>query len=100
MASTKSFCEDLTEGKFSLPFIRSIRNSASSNNELLNIMKLHSTNRALKSYALQYMQTQTNSLKYTKHVISPLHQQAETALGRIQGQNYFLATIMARMGLD
>lgn len=60
----------------------------------------HTTNRALKSYALQYMQTQTNSLEYTKHVISLLHQQAETALGRIQGQNYFLATIMARMGLD
>jgi len=95
-----SFCEHLTEGKFSLPVIRSIRNSASSNNELLNIMKLHTTNRALKSYALQYMQTQTNSLEYTKHVISLLHQQAETALGRIQGQNYFLATIMARMGLD
>lgn len=100
METTKGFCEDLTEGKFSLPVIHSIRNSASSNNELINILKLHTEDRTLKAYALQYMQTRTKSLEHSRYVLSLLHEQAETTLRQIQGQNHQMATIMARMKLD
>ena len=97
MASTKGFCEDLTEGKFSLPVIHSIRNSSFSNNELLNILKLHTSDQGLKSHALWYMQTQTNSLDYTKRVLSKLHEQAQSALAHIQGQNDPMEAIMAKL---
>ena len=100
MASTKGFCEDLTEGKFSLPVIHSIRNSATCNNELLNILKLHTSDQSLKGYALWYIRTQTKSLDYTKGVLSQLHQQAQIALTRIQGQNELMEVIISTLKLD
>ena len=100
MASTKGFCEDLTEGKFSLPVIHSIRSSATSNNELLNILKLRTSDQNLKSYALGYMLSQTKSLDYTKEVLINLHQQARRALGQIQGKNEVMEAILTKLMLD
>ena len=100
MASTKGFCEDLTEGKFSLPVIHSIRSSTTSNNELLNILKLHTSDQSLKSYALDYMLSQTKSLDYTKDVLIQLHQQAWTALAQIPGKNGVMEAILAKLMLD
>ncbi|MCJ1479456.1 geranylgeranyl pyrophosphate synthetase [Lambiella insularis] len=58
MTTAKGFCEDLTEGKFSLPVIRSIRKSStgSSRVPVLEILNLHTTDIGLKSYVLWYMQ--------------------------------------------
>ena len=100
MASTKGFCEDLTEGKFSLPVIHSIRSSTTSNNELLNILKLRTSDQNLKSYALSYMLSQTKSLDYTKDVLLQLHQQARTVLDHVQGKNVVMEAILARLMLD
>ena len=100
MASTKGFCEDLTEGKFSLPVIHSIRSSTTSNNELLNILKLRTHDHNLKSYALDYMLSQTKSLVYTKEVLIHLHQQARRALAQIQGENVVMEAILAKLMLD
>ena len=100
MASTKGFCEDLTEGKFSLPVIHSIRSSTTSNNELLNILKLRTSDQNLKSYALDYMLSQTKSLDYTKEVLTHLHQEAQRALGQIQGRNVVMEAILEKLMLD
>ena len=100
MASTKGFSEDLTEGKFSLPVIHSLRSSSTSNNELLNILKLRTSDQNLKSYALDYMVSQTKSLEYTKDVLILLHQQARRALGQIQGKNVVMEAILAKLMLD
>ena len=100
MASTKGFCEDLTEGKFSLPVIHSIRSSTTSNNELLNILKLRTSDHNLKSYALGYMLSQTKSLDYTKEVLIHLHHQARRALAQIQGENVVMEAILAKLMLD
>ena len=100
MESTKGFCEDLTEGKFSLPVIHSIRSSTTGNNELLNILKLRTPDRNLKSYALDYMVSQTKSLEYTKDVLNQLHQQARMVLGQIQGKNVVMEAILAKLMLD
>ena len=100
MASTKGFCEDLTEGKFSLPVIHAIRNSTTRNNELLNILKLRTSDQNLKSYALDYMLSQTKSLDFTKDVLIQLHQQAGTALAQIQGKNEVMEAILPKLMLD
>ena len=100
MTSTKGFCEDLKEGRFPLPVIRSVSSSTSNNNELINILKLHTSDKHLKSYTLSYMQTQRKSLDYTKDFLRQLHQRAQTALGQIQGKNDVMEVILAKLRLD
>lgn len=100
MTSAKGFCEDLTEGKFSLPVIHSIRNSPTGNNEILNILKLHTTDVALKVRALSYMETQTNSLEYTKEKLGSLHLNAQSELRQISIDNELMERVLAKLELD
>ena len=99
MTFAKGFCEDLTEGKFSMPVIHSIRSSKVSNNELLNILKLHTTDESLKTYALRYMQNETKSLDYTKDFLNRLHEQAQAELSGIEGKNEAMEAILASLKL-
>lgn len=99
MASTKGHCEDLTEGKFSLPVIHAIRSSSARNNEILNILKLRTMDPMLKSYALQYMSTQTESLEYTRNVLNYLHGKAQTAMEAIGGKNEAMEMILVKLDL-
>ena len=100
MTIGKGFCEDLTEGKFSLPVIHSIRNSPTSNNEILNILKLHTTNTDLKSHALWYMRSQTNSLEYTKRRLGQFHDLAEVLLTRIDMRNEQMEILLGKLKLS
>jgi len=100
MASTKGFCEDLTEGKFSLPVIHAIRNSPARNNELLNILKLRTPDPGLKAHALWIMRTQTKSLEYTRHVLKYLHSKALNASEAVGGGNEIVKKLLASLDLD
>ncbi|KAK9312886.1 isoprenoid synthase domain-containing protein [Lipomyces starkeyi] len=68
-SKNKGFCEDLTEGKFSFPIIHSIRHDRS-NQQILNILKQHSTDDSLKEYAVAYMRNVTKSFDYTAQAIA------------------------------
>lgn len=61
---SKSFCEDLTEGKFSYPIIHCIRND-SSDTRLLSILKQKTEDVDVKRYA-QGLMRESGSLKYTR----------------------------------
>lgn len=50
----KSFCEDLTEGKFSYPLILAIRSDLH-DTRLMNILKQRTKDVELKKYAVAYM---------------------------------------------
>ncbi|KAL8967958.1 MAG: hypothetical protein Q9183_002688, partial [Haloplaca sp. 2 TL-2023] len=76
MMSTKGYCDDLTEGKFSFPVVHSIRNSPDGNNELLNILKQHTEDNRLKAQAVWYMQSETDSFEYTKAKLRSLQAEA------------------------
>jgi len=65
--TNKSFCEDLTEGKFSFPIIHSILKN-SSDTKLLKILKQKTEDVELKKYALTIME-KTDSFVYTKKVM-------------------------------
>ena len=100
MTATKGFCEDLTEGKFSLPVIHSIRSSSTYNNELLNILKMQTMDPGLKNHALWYMRTQTNSLDYTKTKLRDLHKQAHLAIGKIDASNSMIEGLLKKLSLE
>eukprot|EP00527_Entomoneis_sp_CCMP2396_P001414 CAMPEP_0198137456 /NCGR_PEP_ID=MMETSP1443-20131203/927_1 /TAXON_ID=186043 /ORGANISM="Entomoneis sp., Strain CCMP2396" /LENGTH=361 /DNA_ID=CAMNT_0043798871 /DNA_START=25 /DNA_END=1110 /DNA_ORIENTATION=+ len=69
---SKSFCEDLTEGKFSLPVIHCIRKD-SSDTRLISILKQHTEDIDLKRYAQRILK-EAGSLAYTRDKCSELKQ--------------------------
>ena len=99
MTAEKGFCEDLTEGKFSLPVIHSIHSSSTYNNELLNILRMRTMDPGLKNHALWYMRTQTKSIDYTKAMLKDLHQQAQMAVGKIDASNDMIGGLLNKLSL-
>ena len=61
---SKSFCEDLTEGKFSFPIIHCIRSDLN-DTRLLSILKKRTEDADVKRYA-QRMMVEKGSLEYTR----------------------------------
>lgn len=59
----KSFCEDLTEGKFSFPLIVAIRENPQ-DSRLLSILKQRTKSASMKQYAVQYLR-ETGAVKLT-----------------------------------
>ncbi|KAL8877913.1 MAG: hypothetical protein Q9192_008567 [Flavoplaca navasiana] len=97
MTSSKGYCDDLTEGKFSFPVIHSIRNSADGNNELLNILKQHTEDVKLKAQAVWYMQTETDSFEYTKGKLQGLHAVARARLVAIGPTNGAFEQVLVKL---
>uniref|UniRef100_A0A7S3V3Z8 Geranylgeranyl pyrophosphate synthase n=1 Tax=Chaetoceros debilis TaxID=122233 RepID=A0A7S3V3Z8_9STRA len=62
---SKSFCEDLTEGKFSFPIIHCIKESAENDSRLLSILKKRTEDIDVKRYA-QSLMRKSGSLTYTR----------------------------------
>jgi geranylgeranyl diphosphate synthase type 3 len=67
---SKSFCEDLTEGKFSFPIIHCVRQDES-DTRLLSILKQRTEDTDVKRYA-QGLMRQAGSLAYTRKKCSEL----------------------------
>jgi geranylgeranyl diphosphate synthase type 3 len=79
----KSFCEDLTEGKFSYPIIHSIR-ATPHDHRLLNILKRKTDDEDTKRYAVQVM-TSTQSFQYTLDKLQVLAQQLRGQIAALGG---------------
>jgi geranylgeranyl diphosphate synthase, type III len=67
---SKSFCEDLTEGKFSFPIIHCIRRN-DKDTRLINILKQRTEDIDVKRYA-QGVMREAGSLRYTRDKCSAL----------------------------
>jgi geranylgeranyl diphosphate synthase, type III len=61
---SKSFCEDLTEGKFSFPIIHHIRNNLN-DTRLISILKQRTDDTDVKRYA-QGLMKESGSMHYTR----------------------------------
>ncbi|CAK4076099.1 unnamed protein product [Aphanomyces euteiches] len=68
----KSFCEDLTEGKFSFPLIFAIH-ANTTDTRLINIIKQRTTNIKVKEHAIEYM-ADIGAFTYTKRYLDALYQ--------------------------
>lgn len=66
----KSYCEDLTEGKFSFPIIHAVH-ARPDDNRLLNILRQKSSDFNIKQHAVQWMH-QCGSFEYTRSVLRDL----------------------------
>lgn len=69
---SKSFCEDLTEGKFSFPIIHHIRNNPD-DTRLISILKQRTEDTDVKRYA-QGLMKDSGSMKYTREKCVSLRQ--------------------------
>ena len=100
MTDAKGYCEDLTEGKFSFPIIHAIRSSDKTNNDVLNILRLHTKDVQLKAHAVWYMRTQSKSMEYTSLVVQDLYEESQKLLKAIPSENKPLDMIMSKIVAD
>jgi geranylgeranyl diphosphate synthase type 3 len=77
----KSFCEDITEGKMSMPLVHHCRTKAPGDTRVLSILKQRTEDPALKRYAVRCLE-ETGSFKYTRDLLAGL--EADLA-AQIQG---------------
>uniref|UniRef100_A0A2C9JG79 Geranylgeranyl pyrophosphate synthase n=1 Tax=Biomphalaria glabrata TaxID=6526 RepID=A0A2C9JG79_BIOGL len=68
--ANKSYCEDITEGKFSFPLIHAIRSNPD-DNQVFFILRQKTTDNDIKKYCLQYLE-KVGSFEYTRKVLSEL----------------------------
>jgi geranylgeranyl diphosphate synthase type 3 len=89
----KSFCEDLTEGKFSFPIIHSIRSNPT-DSRLLKILKQKTEDIDIKKYARTIMET-TGSFEYTRQAIKECEAQVRGMLQELPANATLLSTVAA-----
>ncbi|XP_070187577.1 geranylgeranyl pyrophosphate synthase-like isoform X2 [Littorina saxatilis] len=89
--ANKSYCEDLTEGKFSFPIIHAIRANRQ-DNTLLNVLRQRTTDNDVKKYCVDYMK-KMGSFVYTRSYLIELEQQAVVLIESHGGNPHLTALI-------
>ncbi|KAL8867373.1 MAG: hypothetical protein Q9198_008540 [Flavoplaca austrocitrina] len=99
--SNKGLCEDLTEGKFSFPIIHAIQREPG-NKQLINILRMRTTDEEVKKYAVGYMR-QRGSFEYCKLRLRELKARAEDMIEIVdggRGKGAGVKGILDRLGLE
>ncbi|XP_067143278.1 terpene synthase [Centruroides vittatus] len=87
----KSYCEDLTEGKFSFPIIHAI-NHHPENPQMINIVRQRTTSIEIKKYAVDLLES-LGSFEYTRKFLLELDQQARDEIHQL-GDNPHLIVVL------
>ncbi|CAH2241851.1 jg16240 [Pararge aegeria aegeria] len=77
-----SYCEDLTEGKYSLPIIHAM--SSSKREEILDILRQRTQDVAVKKHCIALLD-KVGSLQYTRGVLENLDRSARAEVARLGG---------------
>jgi geranylgeranyl diphosphate synthase type 3 len=88
---SKSFCEDLTEGKFSFPILHHIRNNPN-DTRLISILKQRTEDVDVKRYA-QGLMKESGSIEYTKEKCLSLKGEIEEQISALEGNPPLLKLI-------
>ncbi|KAL8769622.1 MAG: hypothetical protein Q9209_004419 [Squamulea sp. 1 TL-2023] len=99
--SNKGLCEDLTEGKFSFPIIHAIKKEPG-NMQLINILRMKTTDEEVKKYAVKYMK-ERGSFEYCKVILRELKEKAEEMIEIVdggRGKGAGVMEILDRLGLE
>ncbi|KAL8798343.1 MAG: hypothetical protein Q9182_006749 [Xanthomendoza sp. 2 TL-2023] len=99
--SNKGLCEDLTEGKFSFPIIHAIRKEPG-NMQLINILRMRTTDEEVKKYAVAYMKDR-GSFDYCRVRLRELKERAEEMIEIVdggRGKGAGVKGILDRLGLE
>lgn len=87
----KSYCEDLTEGKFSFPIIHSIRSNLE-DPRIMNIIRQRTTDIEIKKYAVDLME-RNGSFEYSRQVLTELDSQAREEIRHLGYNSYLIAVL-------
>ncbi|GFS40905.1 geranylgeranyl pyrophosphate synthase [Nephila pilipes] len=87
----KSYCEDLTEGKFSFPVIHSIRSNLG-DPRIMNIIRQRTTDIEIKKYAVDLME-KIGSFEYSRNVLKELDAQARNEINHLGCNKYLIAVL-------
>ncbi|XP_027626645.1 geranylgeranyl pyrophosphate synthase isoform X2 [Tupaia chinensis] len=90
-SENKSFCEDLTEGKFSFPIIHAIW-SKPENTQVQNILRQRTENIDIKKYCVQYLED-VGSFQYTRNTLEELESKAYKQIDACGGNPELVALI-------
>ncbi|MFH4973355.1 hypothetical protein AB6A40_000064 [Gnathostoma spinigerum] len=91
LSKQKSFAEDLTEGKFSFPIIAAIKNT-SSDDEILNILRLRSQNVDVKKYVIEQLH-QRGALRYTLDRLKKLYDDILQEIQSLGGNSLLISLV-------
>ncbi|XP_076172555.1 terpene synthase-like [Ptiloglossa arizonensis] len=87
-AEKKSYCEDLTEGKFSFPIIHAIR-SHPEDTRVINILKQRTRDHDVKQYCIKILE-KYGSFAYTRTVLEELDLKIRDEIQRLKGNPVLL----------
>lgn len=90
-ADSKSFCEDLTEGKFSFPIIHAINNRRNER-EIMNILRQRTKDIEVKKYCVRLLD-EAGSFEYTLCVLKQLKDEIAAEVTTL-GPNKFILNLM------
>ncbi|TNN62679.1 Geranylgeranyl pyrophosphate synthase [Liparis tanakae] len=82
-SESKSFCEDLTEGKFSFPTIHAIWSQPEST-QVQNILRQRTENMDIKRYCVDYLE-KVGSFAYTRQTLRDLEAEVYRLIGEFGG---------------
>ncbi|KAI4086475.1 MAG: hypothetical protein LQ344_007507 [Seirophora lacunosa] len=94
MSVAKGYCEDLTEGKYSLAIIHALRHSEA-NSELENILRSRTEDNNVKAYVTRCLETKTGSFAYVRGVLRRLHTQANMQLDQMEVRNPKIQAVLS-----
>lgn len=99
-ADSKSFCEDLTEGKFSYPIIHSIRYNDAGNKEntekLMIILKQRTNDIKLKQEAIDILR-QNGSFEFTIKILQQIKSDIFSELKTFNNGNPYLEKMLMEL---
>lgn len=90
-SATKSFCEDLTEGKFSFPILHAINNKKN-DQEILSILKKRTESIELKKYCVKLLE-EAGSFQYTRNILKKLYDEAQIEIANL-GTNEYMDNLL------
>lgn len=91
----KTFCEDLTEGKFSFPIIHAVNNKQY-DREILNILKQRTNDIEVKKYCVHLLE-KAGSFEYTRNVLNKLKAEIQQEVNNL-GPNKYMDAILNELG--
>lgn len=92
---TKSFCEDLTEGKFSFPILYAVNNKRN-DDEILTILKQRTEDVQLKKRCVQLLED-AGSFAYTRDILKILFDEANAEIVKL-GPNKYMDVLLNELG--
>ncbi|CAF0994976.1 unnamed protein product [Adineta ricciae] len=93
--NNKSYCEDLTEGKFSFPILHAV-NTRETDTRIIHILKQRTQDIELKRYCVRLLH-EFGSLEYTRQVCDDLAKQIYDEIDVLGGNTYLESIIQGLM---